>query len=148
MIILVEIERGKAMKVSTEYAVDVAGKYYSKETLEHAKRVARYIEENAMIPAEQKERCLLLAIMHDLIEDTSYSPAEIEDEYFKTCLYILTKHKKMDYLTYIKKIKSCCETYPEAYWVKLADMKDHLAQRETLTERLKEKYLKALPELL
>lgn len=136
------------MKVSIQYALDVAGKYYSKETLEHAKRVARYIEENAMIPTVQKERCLSLAIMHDLIEDTSYSPVEIEDEYFKACLFLLTKDKNMDYLTYIKKIKSCCGTYPEAYWVKIADMKDHLAQRETLTERLKEKYLKALPELL
>ncbi|MDF2885564.1 MAG: hypothetical protein K0R54_6138, partial [Clostridiaceae bacterium] len=29
-----------------------------------------------------------------------------------------------------------------------ADMKDHLAQTETLTDKLKEKYLKALPYLL
>lgn len=34
------------------------------------------------------------------------------------------------------------------YWVKIADMKDHLSQKETLTERLKEKYLEGLVILL
>ena len=35
-----------------------------------------------------------------------------------------------------------------AWWVKIADMKDHLAQRDTLTEKLRDKYLEALPHLL
>ena len=38
--------------------------------------------------------------------------------------------------------------YPEVYWVKIADMKDHLAQTDTLTDKLKEKYIEALPYLL
>lgn len=47
-----------------------------------------------------------------------------------------------------KKIKEEYKNYPEAYWVKLADMKDHLAQTDTLTDKLKDKYLTALPYLL
>ena len=35
-----------------------------------------------------------------------------------------------------------------AWFVKLADMKDHLSQVETLTPRLKEKYLSGLRYLL
>ena len=35
-----------------------------------------------------------------------------------------------------------------AYIVKLCDIKDHLTQKETLTDSLKERYLKALPVLL
>ena len=35
-----------------------------------------------------------------------------------------------------------------AYWVKLADMKDHLTLTDTLTEKLKEKYLRGLAILL
>ena len=54
----------------------------------------------------------------------------------------------MDYIEYIKRIKKWADTRQEAYWVKLADMKDHLAQTETLTDKLKEKYLAALPYLL
>ena len=38
--------------------------------------------------------------------------------------------------------------YPEVYWVKIADMRDHLEQTDTLTDKLKEKYLAALPYLL
>ena len=54
----------------------------------------------------------------------------------------------MDYIKYIKKIRDYSDTKPEAYWVKMADMKDHLSQTDTLTDKLKEKYLTALPYLL
>ena len=49
---------------------------------------------------------------------------------------------------YIKNIKENMVLYPEVYWVKIADMKDHLAQTDTLTDKLKEKYIEALPYLL
>lgn len=35
-----------------------------------------------------------------------------------------------------------------AYYVKLMDVKDHLMQRETLTDKLKNKYTEALSYLL
>lgn len=88
--------------------------------------------------------------MHDLIEDTKYSSGGFgaEYSYFEECLNLLTRPKDMDYLKYIKKIRDFSNIRPEAYWVKMADMKDHLSQTETLTDNLKEKYLKALPYLL
>jgi hypothetical protein len=54
----------------------------------------------------------------------------------------------MDYLEYLKKIRDFSNIRPEVYWVKMADMKDHLFQIETLMDSFKEKYLKALPYLL
>lgn len=87
--------------------------------------------------------------MHDLKEDTNWSGGfSSEYEQVEKCLDWLTKPKDMDYIEYIKRIRKWADTRPEAYWVKLADMKDHLAQRETLTDKLKEKYLAALPYLL
>ena len=85
--------------------------------------------------------------MHDLKEDTDWSGGGLS-KHFNDCLDWLTKPKDMDYIEYIKRIKKWADTRQEAYWVKLADMKDHLAQTETLTDKLKEKYLAALPYLL
>lgn len=48
----------------------------------------------------------------------------------------------------IENIKENYVTYPEAYWVKLADMKDHLSLTDTLTDKLKEKYLSGMRYLL
>ena len=62
---------------------------------------------------------------------------------------MLTRDKeKVSYEAYLSNLKSNYNSYPEAYWVKMADMKDHLSETETLTDELKEKYLKALPCLL
>ena len=138
---------------SIKFALIIAAEYYSKETYNHAIRVAGYIASNDIIPEEQKEDCFALAIMHDLFEDTEYDGHGLHlyfSEEFINALKLLTKPKNMDYIRYIKDIKNTQHIYWKelAYWVKLADMKDHLAQRETLTDRLKEKYLNALPYLL
>jgi hypothetical protein len=87
--------------------------------------------------------------MHDLIEDTEYTGSELPENFYKA-LKLLTKPKEQDYIEYIKNIKDTSNTDWRicAYWVKLADMKDHLAQTDTLTDKLKEKYLNALPYLL
>lgn len=130
------------------YALTMAKKFYDKDTYAHAMRVATYIAENPIIDDENMEDCIALGIMHDLLEDTEYSSDGITDSHFKNCLELLTKPNDMDYINYIKNIKECSETNPEAYWVKLADMKDHLVEEDTLTDRLKEKYFKALPYLL
>lgn len=101
-------------------------------------------------PYEYKEECLALAVMHDLWEDTDYPRGCGLGEYFEKALNLLTKPKDMDYIEYIKKIRdtACTNWRMCAWWVKLADMKDHLAQTETLTEKLRDKYLAALPYLL
>lgn len=135
--------------VQVSFALMMAKEHYPEDKYNHALRVMQYVAENDMIPREYKEECVSLAIMHDLIEDTKYTGAGLPENFFKA-LKLLTKPKEQDYITYIKNIKETCYTNWRmcAYWVKLADMKDHLAQTETLTDKLKDKYLKALPYLL
>lgn len=132
------------------YALRIAKEYYTKEGYDHALRVAGYVAENLMIPADKMDTCIALAIMHDLLEDSSYdySGEGKLTIYFINCLDFLTKKKDESYTEYIDKIRKNSKEYPEAYWVKLADMKDHLTQKETLTDKLRDKYLAALPELL
>lgn len=132
-----------------EYAYETARRYYTPDTFAHAVRVAGYIRENPVIPAGLQEDCFALALMHDLWEDTEYmEDAGIMGVHFAECLAILTRPEGTDYITYIQHIRACAAGWPEAWWVKLADMKDHLAQADTLTERLRDKYVRALPYLL
>lgn len=138
--------------VTTNYALKIAKEYYPKDKYNHAIRVCNYVHEMnvcGIISDEYVTNCLILAIMHDLLEDTDYTGAELPI-YLYSSLNLLTKPKDMNYIDYIKRIKdSCCTPSGLCAWyVKLADMKDHLAQTETLTDRLKEKYLAAMPYLL
>lgn len=130
------------------YALRMAKRYYDLNTYEHALRVAAYVADNKMIPDDKMDNCISLAIMHDLIEDTEYDQWNDIPLALKHGMSNITKRKDEDYIDYIKNIVSNKDTCPEAYWVKLADMKDHLTQTETLTDKLKEKYLAALPYLL
>ena len=136
------------MKVSD--AMRIAKKFYSKEGYDHAMRVAGYVAENMSIPYEYRDECVCLAIMHDLIEDTEYETHSYLPENFRKALLLLTKPEGMSYVDYCKKLRCTDSTHYSlcAYWVKLADMKDHLCLKETLTDRLKEKYLAGLAELL
>ena len=68
--------------------------------------------------------------------------------YMYECLKILAWDKKDTYEDYIKNIKKNRGIYPEAYWVKIADIKDHLIQKETLEDGAREKYIAALLQLL
>lgn len=129
------------------YALKMAKKYYDSDTYDHAIRVAAYIADNNMIPDDKMDDCISLAIMHDLIEDTSYKYSDVPIS-LKYGMENITKNKEDSYIDYIKNIVNERYRCPEAYWVKLADIKDHLAQTETLTDTLKEKYLEALPYLL
>jgi len=129
------------------YAMRMAKEYYDEKTYAHAARVAQYVAENNLIPNEMMDDCIALAWMHDLKENTKWSGGGFS-EHFNKCLDWISKPKDMDYIEYIKRIRKWADTMQETYWVKLADMKDHLAQTETLTDKLKEKYLSALPYLL
>lgn len=136
-------------KVSFSTALTYAKQYYPQDKYEHALRVMQYVAENELIPAVYKDDCLILAIMHDLVEDTPFVGTALPENTYKS-LMLLTKPKGKDYIEYIKELKDECDTCYGicAWWVKLADMKDHLAQTETLTEKLRDKYLAALPYLL
>lgn len=130
------------------YAIRMAHDYYQKDTFDHSMRVMTHIVTMNIIPHEIQETCIALAVMHDLKEDTDWTGGGLSDHFCK-CLELLTHDKSKDtYEEYLTKIKKYSETYPEAYFVKLADMWDHLEQADTLTVKLKEKYLNGLRYLL
>lgn len=130
------------------YALRMAKQYYNSETYEHALRVATHVADNSLIPENKMDLCIALGIMHDLVEDTSYSEFNIIPDELKAGLKNLTKRNDQSYSYYIKSIVTNKKWCPEAYWVKLADIKDHLLHSETLTDSLKEKYLGIIPYLL
>lgn len=136
-------------------AINVARKFYDEVTYYHAMRVAGYVINDNLIPEDKVEVCVALAIMHDLIEDTNF---DYENDFknkfdycfyhFEECLNLLTKDKEKTYEEYLQNIKDNYNLYPESYWVKLSDIKDHLEQKSTLTDEMKKKYYDALPILL
>ena len=129
------------------YALRTAKQYYNPDTYKHALRVASFVADNIFIPDSKMDNCIALAIMHDLEEDTNWDKNKCYelDEYLKESIGLITRKKNVSYIEYIKNIKENMVLYPEVYWVK---MKDHLAQTDTLTDKLKEKYIEALPYLL
>lgn len=136
-------------------ALAIAKEHYDEKTYEHAIRVMSFVTKNNLIPKKLKEHCIILALFHDLKEDTKFNDSKLPNE-LKVSLDLLTKKKGEDYISYIKHLVDVAnDLYNRdnlsgqcAYWVKLADMKDHLSQTETLTDRLRDKYLAALPYLL
>ena len=131
-------------------AIQTARKYYDENTFYHAMRVAAYVVDDNLMSNSVKDDCIILAIMHDLLEDTEYELGEYSfiSNYLEECLKLLTRTDDVGYDDYLKNIKENYVSHPEAYWVKLADMKDHLSLTETLTDKLKEKYLSGLRYLL
>ena len=126
---------------------------YNEATFKHCLRVANYVFDNVCLKSdEEKEIAFIIAMCHDLLEDKNVSVKNIceisgySKEFLNHVLGALTKGEGETYIEYIMRLKSNETIYP--YIVKLADMKDHLSQRETLTERLKDKYWEALPYLL
>lgn len=90
----------------------------------------------------------IVAILHDVVEDTNVTFEDLEKEFSKEiieALKLLTHDKSVDYMEYIKEIKS----NPVAKKVKLADLKhnsdhtrlDHLTQEDIIRNK---KYLKAI----
>ena len=125
---------------------------YNEKTFLHCIRVANYTIENPVLHEDNKEDAYILAMFHDLLEDTDATIEELSElsgkskEFLKYYLEPLTKNKEENYIDYIKRLKESKKTL--SYLIKLACIKDHLVQKETLTDRLKEKYWNALPELL
>lgn len=128
--------------------------YYDEETFEHAKRVAEYAIDIYKLynyyKAGEEKSIYHLALAHDLYEDTDISQNTWFDNNFEANLQLLTKEENESYNDYIAKIRkeAVIPTYKPAYIVKLADIKDHLSQTETLTEKLKNKYISAMKYLL
>ena len=117
--------------------------YYPKKKMSHALRVAEYAYKAAKdITLISPYDAYLVGLAHDLIEDTD-CPQDKLQEILGTDLFsaviILTKDDKDDYDKYIHSILNSGDKL--AILVKRADMKDHFMQTETLTEKLRDKYL-------
>ena len=149
-------------KIDVAQAVIIAQKMLSPEGFEHSLKVAEYALELKEIFSSSADRdtFFIMAILHDVLEDAPEDSKEKIEALFEdglpkemyAALQRLTHNKEtVDYNFYCEKIKyfAMRSSYGEvAYIVKLADMKDHLSRRETLTDKLKEKYLTGLSYLL
>ena len=125
---------------------------YDEKTMNHVLRVADYAWESPIFKSLDRIHVYATALCHDLIEDTDITLEQLENTLGVSgtqiiiALKLLTKKENEQYIDYIKRIKESKNIL--AYCVKLADMKDHLSQKETLTDKLKEKYWNAIPYLL
>lgn len=132
-------------------------KHYDAETFAHAMRVACI--STTLSHKEDKGELFVSALCHDLIEDTEItlddlrmvlsSNSSYNDDY-TYCLRAIecvTRNKETEsYIEYIKRIKS--NISQDATIIKIADLKDHLEQKDGLKESLKDRYVDALCELL
>lgn len=125
--------------------------HYDEKTLAHAMRVAAYVADSPFVAEENQGFTIALAILHDLIEDTAVELIDIQSLELRHGLIYLTKQEDESYVDYCNRIKQgLTEGWMGqcAYVVKLADMKDHLSLKDTLTDKLKAKYLEGLAVLL
>lgn len=137
----------------TTALLSLCAERYDEKTFQHCLRVAKFAAENVCLESEdEKLTAYQVALAHDLIEDTTTSIEEIAEamgssiSFVENVLSALTKGKTEKYVDYIIRLKKNTSPYP--YIVKLADMKDHLTQTDTLTDKLREKHIEALPYLL
>lgn len=122
-----------------------AAEYYPKKKLAHALRVAEYATAKAEALRLDKTETYMIALAHDLLEDTDCPKEELmsilgEDNY--NSVVTLTRVPQETYENYIHRILDANDEY--AFIVKQADMKDHMALTDTLTEKLRDKYIPVL----
>ena len=96
----------------------------------------------------ETEETTVVALLHDVVEDTGYSLADLEDMGFSKsvldALALLTHDPSVDYMDYVRAIKA----NPIARTVKLADLRHNsdLTRLDTVDEKALarvEKYQKA-----
>lgn len=131
-------------------ALNLANEYLSPKKLAHSLRVVQYAMEDYDFfhpVGVDNEDIFIVALLHDIVEDTKCTFKDLEDKglpkYLISWIKEITKEEDEEYLDYIKKIGSSV-----AILVKRADIKDHLLLTETLTDKLKDKYLPAISYLL
>lgn len=130
--------------------MDLAQKYYPKNKLKHAIRVAGFACADAQTRTNVDPLlAFIVGIAHDLLEDTECPHKELEwaiGEKLMSSVIILTKSDDITYEDYITEVKLSND--PLAILVKKADIKDHFSQEETLTKKLIEKYLPHIKDFL
>lgn len=99
---------------------------------------------------DTEEECIV-AVLHDVVEDTSVTFEQLEKEFSNTiieALKLITHDKKVDYMEYIKILKD----NPIAKKVKLADLKhnadktrlEHLTPKDILRNKKYERAIEFL----
>lgn len=97
----------------------------------------------------QTEETTIVALLHDVVEDTDYTIADLSamgfDKNVTDALSLLTHDDATEYLDYVRAVKE----NPIAKAVKLADLKHNadLSRLDVIDEKAlarKEKYLKAI----
>ena len=148
--------------IDVPQAVIIAQAHLSPKGFAHSLKVAEYALELNEATGLRARRDLLfiVAILHDVLEDAPEEQREalrlafqesLPDGCYDALIGLIHDKASMDYNTYCESIKRFAmrnENGELAYLVKLADMKDHLSRVETLTDKLKEKYLSGLRFLL
>lgn len=139
-------------KMAYELASRIAMKALPRDKFEHTVRVVNYtceICDRECMPVEDYTLCVILAYLHDVLEDSDVTYDDIEDafgDYVARCVDRLTHRKEEK--TYEEYIDEIFASSLPVQIVKRADMKDHLCQKETLTPKLKEKYLGVLDKFM
>lgn len=129
-------------------AYELLKRYGDKNLIDHSMNVLWYFDTSRPHTHKEYHYGTILSVLHDLWEDTKLPYDFTDDKYLLNLMDLITHNKDYSYKFYIQKIKDNRISYPEAYYVKLADIKDHLMLKDTLTDRLKEKYIGALRILL
>ena len=133
---------------------ELAKKYLSEEGYKHSHRVYNIVLSNEyIIPESIYSDCEKLALIHDLIEDCpDFNPSIIDEPFIQDALNFISRPEWQSYNSYIQRIadyaKADYRAAKIAWWVKLADIKDHLALKETLKDSLRQRYIAALKILL
>lgn len=133
-------------------ALTLLNKYLPPKKIAHSLRVAQYALEDYDFyeyPMVNSDDIFITAILHDVVEDSDCTFEDLKysgiPDYIITDLKYLTKNENEEYLDYIKR---CTSGPATPIIVKRADMKDHLLLKDTLTDKLKDKYLPAIPYIL
>ena len=97
----------------------------------------------------QTEETVIVALLHDLVEDTEYTIADLTemgyDKAVTDAIALMTHAKGVEYMAYVRAIKE----NPIAKTVKLADLKHNadLTRLDSIDEKAllrREKYLEAI----
>lgn len=97
----------------------------------------------------ETEETIIVALLHDVVEDTNVTLEDLEGEGFKSeiieAIALMTHDDKTDYMDYVRAIKN----NPIAKAVKLADLKHNsdLSRMDVIDEKVLErrkKYLEAI----
>ena len=105
---------------------------YPPDIKAHAKRVA-------VLASEYGNDYEMVALLHDILEDTDTTEDELPSEY-KEDVITLTRKDTETYFEYIERVGKGSK---RAITIKLLDIEDHLNNKDTLKASLEKRYLKA-----